>query len=233
MSLICYLDDSGNNDDPIITLAGYISPAHDWCLFELEARALFDEWELLYLHTVELHQRKGQFKDWTRDQAATFANRFFSILHRNTYAGFEFSVHKSTFEAKKSIYNLEQQSSPLGFCFHGIIHRLVNDESIKDALSLPGIDLSFVVEAGNKHEEEVQRRFNKIQRQDPNRFSTLRFVPKKEKIALQAADFFAYFSRRLRVRSTAAKHYRTEVQFFETATGEMPHHHFLATDFGG
>ena len=29
MALVCYLDDSGNKDDSISTLAGYIAPAHN------------------------------------------------------------------------------------------------------------------------------------------------------------------------------------------------------------
>ena len=43
MSLVCYLDDSGNEDDPIVTLAGYIAPAGDWLNFEVHARELFRE----------------------------------------------------------------------------------------------------------------------------------------------------------------------------------------------
>ena len=194
---------------------------------------MFDACELPYLHTVELHQRKGRFKGWTREQIAEFANAFYSILNKHAYAGFEFSVLKSTFEAKKSVYDVERQSSPLGFCLHGIVHRLVNDKGIKDVLTLPGADLSFVVESGNKNEEEIRLRFNRIQKQDRKRFASIRFVPKKDKIALQAADVLAYFCRRLRVRSPADKHYMRQVEFFEIAKGGMLHHHFLATDFEG
>ena len=62
MSLVCYLDDSGNEDDPIVTLAGYIAPAVDWLNFEVHARELFDAHKLPYLHTMDLHQRKREFK---------------------------------------------------------------------------------------------------------------------------------------------------------------------------
>ena len=66
MSLVCYLDDSGNEDDPIVTLAGYIAPAGDWLNFEVHARELFDAHKLPYLHAMDLHQRKREFKGWTR-----------------------------------------------------------------------------------------------------------------------------------------------------------------------
>ena len=233
MSLECYLDDSGNKDDPIITLAGYVSLAQNWRQFETDAQALFGACELSFLHTVDLHQRKGQFKGWTRAQTAEFANDFYGILDRHAYAGFEFSVLKSTFETKKSVYNVEHRSSPLGFCFHGIVHRLIKDEGIADLLTLPGVTLSFVVESGNKNEEEIRLRFKSIQRQDPTRLTSMRFVRKRESIALQAADFLAYFCRRLRTRDRSHKRYMSEVEFLETAKGGMLHRHFLATDFEG
>ena len=90
MALVCYLDESGNKDDAIITLAGYIAPAHNWRDFEVEAREAFDAIELPYLHTVDLHRRQEEFEGWTREQAAEFANIFFKILDQHAYAGFEF-----------------------------------------------------------------------------------------------------------------------------------------------
>ena len=152
MSLVCHLDDSGNEDDPIVTLAGYIAPAGDWLNFEVHARKLFDAHKLPYLHTMDLHQRKREFKGWTRKQTAQFANVFCRVLDQHTYAGFEFSVLKSTFEANKSVYKVERQSSPIGFCLHGIVHQLVNDEGVKAVLAPPDVNLSFVVESGNRNE---------------------------------------------------------------------------------
>ena len=232
MTLVCYLDDSGNKDEPIVTLAGYIAPAPNWLDFEVDARALFDACELPYLHTVDLHHRKKKFKGWTREQTAEFANAFYKILDQNAYAGFEFSVLKSTFEVGKSVFNVEHQSSPLAFCLHGLVSRLVKDEGIKDVLALPDVDLSFVVERGNKNDNDIRRRFDKIKNQDPERFGSISFEPKKEKIALQAADFLAYFSRRLRNKNTADKDYKDEMEFFKTAKRGMLHDRFLATDFG-
>ena len=157
---------------------------------------------------------------------------FYSILDHHAYAGFEFSVLKSTFETNKSVYNVEHQSSPFGFCLHGIVNRLVKDEGVKDVLALPNVSLSFVVESGNSNEGDIRRRFNSIQKQDPERFASIRFEPKKEKIALQAADFLAYYCRRLRTKDPEGKSYKKELEFFEIAKKRMKHRLFLATDFG-
>ena len=182
MALVCYLDDSGNRDDPISTLAGYIAPAHNWCDFEVHARELFDSIGLPYLHTVELHMRRGEFMGWTREQTAEFANVFYKILDQHAYAGFEFSVLKSEFENKKSVYGVEHQSSPFGFCLHGIVDRLVKDDGVKDALALPD---GHSVESGNKNEGDIRHRFNMFQEQNPARFVSI-VEAKKERIALQA-----------------------------------------------
>lgn len=232
MTLACYLDDSGNKNDSISTLAGYIAPADNWRDFEYCARNLFKSIDLPYLHTVDLYMRRGEFKGWTREQTAEFANAFYKILDQHAYAGFEFSVLRSTFEARKSVHNVEHQSSSFGFCLRGIVDRLVKDEGVKDALGLPDVNLSFVVESGNKNEGDIRRRFNNIQKQDPERFESIIFKPKKERIALQAADFLAYFCRRLRTKNPTDKNYRDAMQFFEIAKGGMLHRHFLATDFG-
>ena len=230
--LVCYLDDSGNKNDPISTLAGYIAPAHNWRDFEVRARELFESIELPYLHTVDLHRREGEFAGWTREQTAEFVEIFYRVLDHHAYAGFEFSVLKSTFETNKSVYNVEHQSSPFGFCLHGIVNRLVKDEGVMDVLALPNVSLSFVVESGNGNEGDIHRRFNNIQKQDPERFASIRFEPKKEKIALQAADFLAYYCRRLRTKDPTGKNYKKELEFFEIAKKGMKHQLFLATDFG-
>ncbi len=231
--LTCYLDDSGNDQDPIVTLAGYVSPEQNWRDFETEARAAFDTIDLPYLHTVDLHGLRGEFAGWSREEAAEFARCFGRILDRHVYAGFEFSVMKSTFEARKADYDVEHQSSPLGFCLHGLVDRLVKDEGILAGLRQPEVNLSFVVESGNKNEGDIRRRFDNIQKQDAERFRSISFEPKTTRIALQAADFLAYFCRRLRTKNRAHPRYKDEIAFFESATGNMAHHHFLATDFMG
>ena len=233
MALVCYLDDSGNKDDTIATLAGYVAPADTWHDFEADARKLFEEIELPYLHTLDLNRRKNEFKGWSREQTAAFASLFYGILNQHAYAGFEFSVLKHTFEAAKPVYNVELQSSPLAFCLHGIVDRLVKDESIKSVLGQPEVDLSFVVESGHRNENDVRRRFDNIKTHDPGRFGSISFELKSQKIALQAADFLAYFCRRLRTLDRTSRRYEIDNEFFHSAIGEMPHRYFLATDFKG
>jgi hypothetical protein len=52
---------------------------------------------------------------------------------------------------------------------------------------------------------------------------------KKKYIALQAADFLAYYSRRIRNKNFASANAQADMRFFEMATEAISHSQFLAT----
>ncbi len=230
--LTCYLDDSGNDDDPVITMAGYISTNESWRRFEKDARSLFDYADLPYLHTVDLHQLRNEFDGWTREQAAEFANAFYTILRFRVGFRIEFSVLKSMYKQRAIEHCVQHKGSPLAFCFQGVANWLINHKAILEAVSQENVDLSFVVESGHKNNQDVLARFNDIQRQAPDLFKSLVFENKKDRIALQTADFLAYFSRRLRCKDKSHKRYHDEFRFFRLATEGVYHHRFFAVDFG-
>lgn len=67
--IVCHLDDSGEKREPVVTLAGYVGTAMAWAAFEERAAVYFGNAGIEYLHTVDLHQRRGQFKGWPRRNA--------------------------------------------------------------------------------------------------------------------------------------------------------------------
>jgi len=231
MALVCYLDDSGEKNEPVQTLAGLIGTRESWVEFEAVARRAFDLIELKTRHTVDMHQRRGEFGGWNSTETAQFANDFFKIVR--TYAGFgiEASVLKRTFKAGKETFALKREGSPIGMCFRIILDRIVKDAGFLDAEQIDGVNLSFVVENGHKNNGEMLDRFNIIKAMDPNRFGSLTFEDKSERIALQAADFLAYFSRRIRT-ATLERPRDTDKRFFLTAIGDFKFKPFLATEFG-
>ena len=147
--LVVHLDDGGNRRDPIVTLAGYMAIDTDWAKFETEARAYFDENGVRVLHTVDLHHLRGEFEGWEREEAKEFASGLFEILSRYCQVGLEFSVVKKQFEKRKREYPVKREKGPFAFCFKGMASRLLQNEAIKIVLPWEGVDLSFVVEAGN------------------------------------------------------------------------------------
>jgi len=230
--LACYLDDSGEDNEPIITLAGYLSLAPQWIEFEIEARKLFDSYGIDYLHTVDFYHRRGQFDGWGSIQKLTFAKEFYRVLASRVAYGFEFSVLKERFSERKKGKNLKQEGSPMGFCFRGILDRIVKHPGVEWISTQPGVDLSFVVEAGQKNQGDTLARFTAIKKMAPDKFGSIAFEDKKKFIALQAADFLAFYSRRIR-NKTQERPRENDFEFFSGVTSAINHHHFLATDFFG
>jgi len=202
--LVCYLDDSGEEAECIVTCAGYLSFADEWQKFEAEARDFFNFEGVEYLHTVDLHQRRDQFDGWDTPRTQRFAQNFFSILNRHVGLGFEFSVLKTRFKEMKAVHCVKREGSAYAFCFKGIVDRIVKNEGFLSVIDEPGVDLSFVVEAGNKNNQDILEIFKDYRKKDPRRFAGLVFEKKKTHIALQAADFLAYYSRRIRNKNFAS-----------------------------
>lgn len=232
--LVCYLDDSGNTQDPVATIAGYLGTAEGWARFEPMARAFFDGEGIEYLHTVDLHQRRNQFDGWTSTETLPFARKLFEMVGECAPVGVEFSVDRAVFNQRKAELGMKAQGSPLTMCFRGLLQNMMGNEGIKEVLGWDGVDLSFVVERG-KSTEPIVKEFDRLVSINAygGVLKSLTLEDKKAFIALQAADFHAYFTRRLRCMSKADDRFDMESEFFNAATvGVRVHSRFLATDFG-
>ena len=102
---------------------------------------------------------------------------------------------KFAFSDAKRQRGLKSETSPYSMCFRGVLHGIIKDQGFQAAAKEPNADLSFVVESGHKNNPDVQQRFDAIKGMAPARFGSLRFEDKKKHIALQAADFIAFYSR--------------------------------------
>jgi hypothetical protein len=229
--LVAYLDDSGEANEPVITLAGLIGTADCWLEFEANARALFDELGLHYLHTVDLPHRRGPFKGWNTAETVGFAHAFFRLVECHVGFSVEFSVHKSRFKEAKKRNGLKSETSAMSMCFRGLLNRIIKDTGFQEVEKVRGVNLSFVIERGHANNEDIRHRFDEIKKMGPNRFGSLIFEDKTKQIALQAADFIAFYSRRIRNR-TPENPRADEVKMFRHVLGNIKHRPFLATDFG-
>lgn len=235
--LFCYLDDSGEDNEPLITLAGYLSLEECWRHFEVEARAYFDSKSISHLHTVDFHHSRGEFDGWDWGRKRKFATELYEILARFMGVGLEASVLKSVYQTRRKELGLNKSVSAIGGCFQVLLTRITSDDGIKDVLSDPDVDLSFVVESGNKNNGNILDIFNHAKAHRKNLanpiLKNLVFADKKDFIALQVADFLAYYRRRLRVRGSSASRAADEINFFIDITKNIRPNYFLATDFGG
>ncbi|MEX0316939.1 MAG: DUF3800 domain-containing protein [Ruegeria sp.] len=229
--LIAYIDDSGGRDTKYVTLAGHATTEEKWKAFEVHARLFFDEIGLDYLHTEDFRHARGFWSDKDWDYRKGFANVFCEILEMYVADSFEFSTLRKIYPKRKKELGRNKTVSPLGFCMVGIIDQYQKVGHL-DLIAQHGETLSFVVEDGNSNNADVLARFQHA-KQHHAMLGTLSFAEKKSVISLQAADFVAYYSRRIRGMDPKAKRFPDEYRLFAEATQRLAIRHFGATDFGG
>jgi hypothetical protein len=230
--LVFHLDDSGEETDPVQTMAGFVTTTMAWAEFEAEANDYFLHKGVPYLSTKELYPRKVTFKGWNSGQTKQFAEGLFRILAKYHARGVEFSVLRHVFKQRKIEFGLNQEGSPYGFCFKGLSNRLKRDPVMQELLAMPGADLSFVVESGHKNDKDVLKAFNHWKTHDPQ-WRSMIFEDKKKLRALQVADFLAFFLRRIRVAQELKKPFEHDIQYLDEVIYPTTYAPFLATDFHG
>jgi hypothetical protein len=231
--IVCHLDDSGEDRDPVVTLAGYLTTATEWAKFEPRADEYFAASGVEYLTTKELYHRKGQFKDWSSAETLKFATGLFEILGEHCSLGVEFSVFKEPFNRRKLELGMKREGGPFTFCLKGLLNNLMKDEVMQKCLALDGVDLSFVIESGTRSGPLVGA-FNVLK--DAGAYEGMLgscvLEDKKKLKALQVSDFLAFFSRRLRCTPKSDPRIDLDADFFNTATKAIKtQSYFLATDF--
>lgn len=199
MVLVCYLDDSGTDThNPLVTLAGYIGTVRSWAAFERDARGIVDRFGLTHIRGMDLWKTKGEFKGWPYDRKVEFVAAINRALAPCVGLGVSFSTLKEVYEERAR--GRTRIQSAFGFCFEAMIDRLVKDEGLRRAIEAQeGSTLSFVLESGNSHNSEVMQRFKRLVRDHGSKLpflATMREEPKHSCFAIQAADLFAFLTRR-------------------------------------
>jgi hypothetical protein len=179
---------------------------------------------------VDLYHRRGAFKGWHTGQTQQFAVELFKILGHHTGRGLEFSVLRQIFNKKKRELGMVREGSPYEFCFKGMISQLLQDPPMQTLLAMPGVDISVIVEHRLANKGGIQRAFSNLQIVQ-SKLRSLEFADKKALIALQVADFLAFYTRRVRVAQLLGKPFEDDLAFFEEVVAPVTYAPFLATDF--
>ena len=196
--LVCYLDDSGTDKaNPLVTMAGYLGALPVWAEFETLAVPLLRERGITCLHAKEFFSTRGQFEGWSRREKTRLLSDLYTLLQPRVGMAVSFSTLKRTFNERKRELGRSFGQSPYGFCFNAILNAIVRDEGVKRAIAL-GTELSFVIEEGNRNNAGVMKAYQNIKMRHPelDYLASMSFVDKKNCVAIQVADFFAFFTRR-------------------------------------
>ena len=195
--LICYLDDSGKDPQShVTTLAGFVARASDWQAFEHEVEPIFERRGVSHLHAKELEDTDGEFKGWSVLKKQAFVAEFCQVLSRYSMLGVSMSCVKSTYDARAKQSTRKRTNRAYTFCFDAIVDWMLRDRRTGRAAWNDG--LAFVLEAGHENNPEVEQSFQAIRKMHKLEevLRSLSFVPKNNCRAIQAADLFAFYSRR-------------------------------------
>lgn len=235
MTLVCYLDDSGTDkENSLVTMAGYIGTADSWRAFEESAHTILDEHGISIVHAKELYSNDGEFAGWSIDKKCKFIQKLNAVLAPRVGLAISFSTLKNSF--KKRQEGRTKTQSPYGFCFSGVIDRLLKDDGFMKVVKQSGVNISFAIEDGNKNNNEILQRYMRLKEKHGSELSFLSdmaFVKKNSSIAIQMADLFAFFTRRHAV--AMEKNNREPIEhhrYLTTLRMGIRDVGFAATDFG-
>jgi hypothetical protein len=230
--LVAYLDDSGTNkQSPVVTIAGYAAHSSEWAAFERESLAVLSRYEVPLLHTKEFHDRDGAFSEWTNIKKNTFAVELYQVAQRNVMIGASVSAQKRTYVLRGLETGYNQNTSAIGHCFNILVDRMLRSPVIGPHIRADGI--SFVVENGNKNNGDLKRIFELVRsiHKLEKELHSIRFADKSHCVAIQLADFLAFYSRRHAVKCDEAQASLVPTGILDLVARSLPHDGFVATDF--
>jgi hypothetical protein len=195
MSLALYLDDSNTHSTaPVVVLAGWLSTIEAWTEFEVEARAIYNDAKIPYLHGKLFHQNRRQFDGWENSRKRDFIERLFSVARPKIGCGYAFATDKGTYDARRKELGVNHRMPALGFCLWGIVDILAKDQVIQDMVRAEGVTISILLEAGNRNNDRLKEWVDRIRAQRKIEWLKPVSYVIKESPASNVADFLAFYS---------------------------------------
>lgn len=197
VTLVCYLDDS-SNDGTVVSLGGYIARNDDWVRFEGLAKDVYARHGVDVLHTKDLHATKDEFADWTIGQKREFVTDLFDAAKGAGVVGVSACAPKSIGKKFAREHKTTARFSTLGLCFARVVMSLRTEGSIYHIGHPPG-DVSLIIEQGNRNNDGLLTHYREVKAKGSSFdfAKSLTFVGKRDSYAIQLADFWAFYSRRM------------------------------------
>jgi hypothetical protein len=147
------------------------------------------------VHAKELYSTKCEFEGWTWDRKRDFLTGLYDLLRPRVQMGISMSCLKSQYHARKKESGLGQNQSAYGFAFVAAMNAILKDETLGRIARWEGI--SFILECGNANNDGIIQSFRRIKKQyNADFLRSISEVGKRDCVAIQMADVFAFFTRR-------------------------------------
>lgn len=220
---VCYLDDSTAELSPVQTLAGYVARLDGWRAFEADADAICKSMGVDILHAKEFQDTKGCFKGWSGARKLQFIDMLYTAAAGRVDFGISRSILKEEYRKRQRELGLNKSTSAYGVAFASIVFTAVCDNTLSPFIVRDG--MSFIVEAGHNNNEEIHNHYHRIK--DHQVFAdglrSLTFARKEDSRAIQLADFYAFYSRRLTTRYEKHKEPQVPEPHFRRFIKRVPH----------
>jgi hypothetical protein len=189
--LKAYMDESGTHgDSPVVTVGMYAGKPSAW-------QAWTADWNrnkrpIKVYHSVDAHNRDGEFKGWERDERNQFCAKLLPVIARHKIVGLSVGIHMGAFRAAMASRPelLAIFGTPYTACFQWAVESflLMMDENHSVQR------IAFFHEC-NDYQEEAKAAFAYVEAQRRlvnTRRISLAFAGKDDFVPLQAADVLAY-----------------------------------------
>jgi len=195
MGLAAYLDESGTDTSgEVMTLAGFVSSTEQWAEFSERWHGfVVNDWKLSAWHMADFEARRGEFKDWPRDEEAK--RRLGSLLDLITeYAmclvgvAFPRWLYRKVYKPRNDAH----EQAAMYFLAAGMTFSLAG-RFARDQVPPQSID--FVYEDGARGSGFVRDTYELRVPRDIKEnvgFNSLTLASKTDFEPLQAADILAY-----------------------------------------
>lgn len=194
---VTYLDDSDAEMSPVQTLAGYVARLEAWREFEVLAEAICTDQGVKILHAKDFQDTKGYFKGWSSIRKTTFIDGLYDAAVGRVDFGVSRSILKAEYRRRQRETGLNKSTSAYGTAFASLMFTTICDTNLAPQIVKEG--MSFIVERGHNNNDEIEKHFHRTK--DHPLFGgavrTLAFARKEDSRAIQLADFFAFYSRRI------------------------------------
>jgi hypothetical protein len=191
--LIAYLDESGDVDTPLLTIAGYLSNEHKWKRFEREWRKCLKEYGVSYLHMREFTQSRNEFKDWPESKRRAFVKQITWII--KSAVMFRVGIVVPCAYYRDTVGKVEPQNTqltPFWCCFVSCISAILvycKNNGIRD-------DLALAFDENNQPSRHAAGYYASLKElpdiENRHQLVSLTFADDKKVPPLQAADLLAY-----------------------------------------
>lgn len=166
----------------------------------MAARAVMRHYGVAVLHGKELNQTKADFEGWKISKKVEFLTELNDMLGKTAMFGISVGIEKAKYEDLRKKEKVNPNESAFGFCFRAAMNQILLSYEVF-AAQAQGLSLSFVLEQGNKNNNDALRIYNSFRAASVHfaNFGGISFADKSSTVSLQMADLLVYFTRRYTV----------------------------------